>query len=363
MGLGTQVGRRSLLVMSLVLLSSGTGLNAQPAPVLPDLKEEQDWQAVCKAALTQPLPAAAAALADAPAHSSAAPSGCDETDAYYGFAKPPDYRSALRCAYLHRVAPSGSFIEGSSTLTMLYANGFGVARDYDLAIRFACEAAGNSASEESALRIGQLEALRDGRLPRDRPFDLCDDATSGAMGSYCEDIHQRIADVDRGNRLRKLLARLPERAQAQLPELQAAETAFEKARGQGEDTGGGGSGAGGFRLLDQGQLREQFLINLQRFAAGELPSATAADRARAEQQLKTAAHLAQNFTPDPDAFARASVAPTPESLAATQQAWEALFAAWMRFVPVAYPQLSLDTAATELLRLRLHQLKRVLPPH
>ena len=141
-----------------------------------------------------------------------------------------------------------------------------------------------------------------------------------------------------------------------LPKLQAAETAFEQARGRGEYTGGGGSGASGFVALDQGNLREQFLINLRRFASGDLPHATPADRAQAQQRVSAAAAAAQAFKPDPNG---GSMEPTPQSLAATQQVWEALLAAWMRFVPLAYPQLSLDAAATELLRLRIHQLQKV----
>jgi hypothetical protein len=50
---------------------------------------------------------------------------------------------------------------------------------------------------------------------------------------------------------------------------------------------------------------------------------------------------------------------TPAGLKATEDAWQVLFREWMQFVPVAYPQLSPDPAATELLRLRIHQLKKV----
>ncbi|WP_124847370.1 sel1 repeat family protein [Acidipila sp. EB88] len=330
------------------------GQPLQQAGSGPVLTEEPQYQSICKAAVQPSLPPEAAVLAAA---SRSEPPACDEATDYYGFGKAPDYPAALRCAYRHRAQPTNAFVEGPLTLGMLYANGYGVKQDYALAVRFACEAAGNSASAETELRVSRLEALRDGRLLPTKPFDLCDDATSGAMGSYCEGIAQRLADVGRTQRLQALRAQLPPQAQAMLPGLLAAERDFEHARGKGEYAGGGGTGSAGFQLLDQGQLREQFLINLTRFAAGDLPHATPADRLRAEQQLKAAAASAQARYATPQPYATA-LDPTPKSLAATQQAWQALYQAWLRFVPVAYPHLPIDRAATELLHLRIHQLTK-----
>ena len=357
--------RRYRLLVAITLVSCASSrLRAQSPgpPAAPVLTEEPNWQAICKTAIARPLPPAAESLAQTA--SKAARKPCDETRAYYGFEKAPDYPDAVRCAYLHRAHPGwaqGEFVFGPATLSMLYANGYGVPRNYDLAIRFECEAAGDSASEESSLSIGRLEAMRDAKLPHDQPFDLCEDATSGARGSYCEALSQQKADVGRARRLKELRSHLPQAAQALLPEVQAAETSFEQARAKGEDTGGGGSGSAGFIELDQGQLREQFLINLRRFAAADLPQATANDLSEAKRQMQAAFAAAEDKAQPPGMPNGNLGAPTPDkaSLARTQQAWEALFAAWMRFVPVAYPQLSPDAAATELLRLRIHQLKHL----
>jgi hypothetical protein len=103
-------------------------------------------------------------------------------------------------------------------------------------------------------------------------------------------------------------------------------------------------------------LREQFVINLERFGKGNLPKTTAADRERVEWEL-SAAYEAVKAMPAPDP--NEVHAPTPEGFAATEAAWQALFQEWMQFVPLAYPKLSRDAAATELLWLRIHQLKRV----
>lgn len=66
---------------------------------------------------------------------------------------------------------------------MIYANGDGVARDYDLSIRFACENT-CAADVEMAYRMGHLERLKaDG--PGAKRFDLCDDAPSGLITGAC----------------------------------------------------------------------------------------------------------------------------------------------------------------------------------
>jgi hypothetical protein len=285
---------------------------------------------------------------------------CDEQALYYGFGKTPDHAAALRCAYRHRAHPGPAtddgFLNGAGTLAMLYANGNGVPRSYALAIRFACEL-NDRGGQNTEQRIGRLEALRDDKPTANRTFDLCDEQMSGAMGAYCSGLDERKADVGRVRRVAAIAEQLPERARAMLPQLQAAEAAFERARVRGENTGGGGSGAAGFALVDQNLLREQFVINLERFGKDNLPRAAAADRERAQQQLD-AAYGAVRALRVSDGDAGAALT-TQDGYAATEAAWQALFAEWMRFVPVAFPELSRDAAATELLRLRIHQLKSV----
>lgn len=320
--------------------------------------EEPNWQAVCARVLAAPLPPAAAALARSASGKPAPSLGqCDEQVLYYGFGKHPDYQAALQCAYWHRAypdAPTNSSLEGSGTLTMLYANGDGVSRDYALAIRFACEVGGNGGSNEPE-RIGRLEALRDGKLPPGTRFDLCDEQMSGAMGAYCSDLAVRQADVGRARRIAAIKARLSPPAQAMLPALQAAEDTFEQARIKGEYPGGGGSGSAGFALDDRNKLREQFVINLEHFAVGKVPKASPAIRERAQRELDAAYAAALAVPRDPNApFGD----PTTAGLKATEAAWQELFERWMRFVPVAFPHLPQDAVATELLRLRIHQVRK-----
>src|SRR3569623_860804 len=68
--------------------------------------------------------------------------GCNEQDLYYGFHGKPAYPAALQCGWYERAHPrptEANMFYGPGVLTMLYANGQGVARNYDTAIHFACE--------------------------------------------------------------------------------------------------------------------------------------------------------------------------------------------------------------------------------
>jgi hypothetical protein len=358
--------RPALYLIGLAILATQAALS-QAAPVTSgppasnaasEFFEEPDWQTVCSRVLATPLPPGAAALARSASDKPALAAGqCDEQAVYYGFGESPNYQAALQCAYRHRAhpdVPSNGSLEGAGTLAMLYANGDGVPRDYALAIRFSCEVGGAGGSNAPE-RIGRLEALRDGKLPSGTPFDLCDEQMSGAMGAYCSDLSEKQADVGRARRIAAIKAHLSLQVQAMLPALQLDEKAFEQARMKGEYPGGGGSGSVGFALDDQNKLREQFVINLERFSTGKLPKTSPASRHLAQRELDAAYAAALAVPRDPKApFGN----PTVKGLKASQAAWEKLFEQWMLFVPVAFPDLSQDAVATELLRLRIHQVKK-----
>jgi hypothetical protein len=160
---------------------------------------------------------------------------------------------------------------GPGVLTMLYANGLGVSRDYGLAIRFACENHW-AADAEMAYRIGHLEHLRDAEL-RDAKFDLCDDITSGLSDGFCTSVHTRTADAVRSRKINEIVDHLPLLAKSVFADVRVAETAFEDARVSGEVDLSGTSRAA-FQLVEEAKLRDQFVINLQRCGSGDIPAAS-----------------------------------------------------------------------------------------
>ncbi len=167
------------------MVLSGYGLSAQTR--YPD---EANWQKVCDQAAQAPVKAPAFTMSESELKA------CDSFALYYGYEDTPNPKAALECAFYHRDA---------SVLSMLYANGMGVERDYNRAITFACEEKDTAAEMEMQGRIGHLEYLRDhpGKAAK---FDFCDDATSGMMEGTCANINEQLAAGRRERRIKELSA-------------------------------------------------------------------------------------------------------------------------------------------------------------
>jgi uncharacterized protein YecT (DUF1311 family) len=314
---------------------------------------EKNWETVCRQATSAPLnvpklkgPLSAAQLP-----------GCDAEGLYYGFKGPADDAAALQCGWWQRAHPQrtrGDMFYGVGVLAMLYANGRGVVKNYDLALRFSCEQTW-AAPAEMEYRIGHLEALRDGKADTEKPFDLCDDGTSGLSMGACESVTQNLADKKRMSAVDELAKRLPPSAKEAFAKLQTEETAFEHARawGGGEmDTSGTARGA--FSLREEGVLKDQFVINLQRFARGGVSAATAADVTKLDAEMNDVYRGLQ----DSAAYKNASGgAVTALGIQKAQRAWLPLRDAWIAFAAKAYPGLARERVEAQLIRLRLHQLR------
>ncbi len=92
---------------------------------------------------------------------------CNATDLYYGIHQPADYIRARQCAFANK---------DYGILTTIYANGKGVSRNWDLAIKFACQA--GFAPDEIEGRVQHLLDMRS-NTTSNLEFDFCDDITSG----------------------------------------------------------------------------------------------------------------------------------------------------------------------------------------
>jgi len=323
------------------------------AQTAPDYKADSGWEQICKVEEAKPL---ATPEFFGPLSASALPT-CDEQELYYGFRAKPDYAAALQCGWYQRAHPDDSNANmsyGPGVLAMLYANGKGVKQDYDAALRFSCEEQWVSEMGQR-YRTGHLEWLRDHHVANPK-FDLCDDDGSGLSQGFCAGIEANFSDAAREKKLNALRRTLPSAAQQAMPVLRKAEDAFEDARVRNEvDLSGTARAASEFE--EQSILRDQFLINLQRFRAGDLPSASAEDLAVLDKKLNVAYQVLQTMTPDDSIVGTV----TPQGIQHAQRAWLKLLAAWLDFSRVAYPNLPQTSVHAQLIRLRLHQLRSLAP--
>jgi uncharacterized protein YecT (DUF1311 family) len=226
--------------------------------------QDEDWYKQCmRVEQLQPAPATAKA-----------PAGCKATDLYYrkrsqAQTSPAEWEQVRACAIA---------TNDNAVLMMLYANGYGVAQESGRAIHHACML-DFVAKREMELRIAHLAA---GPQPG-KPFDLCDDITSGAMGGFCSELRENQDRRVREARLDRAAGALPAPARAALAKLRKAAERYAEAGAN--ETDGRGTAAADFAIRLEARLREEFMQAALDAIDGKLPPESAADYAALDRQL------------------------------------------------------------------------------
>lgn len=166
----------------------------------------------------------------------------------------------------------------NNVLMMLYANGFGVQRDTDRAIHYACSLE-FIAKSEMEHRIEHLAAGLRGEVP----FDQCDDITSGYMGSICAAIREGQDNRVRRARLDRIAGALSAASRGAFAKLRAAAERYAtEAMGEVDMQG---TAAPELAMEHSGRLREQFMQAALDTASAKLPPASAAEYAQRDGEL------------------------------------------------------------------------------
>jgi len=112
-----------------------------------------------------------------------------------------------------------------------------------------------------------------------------------------------------------------------------------------------------FALEEQKRLRDQFLINLQRFGRGDVPRASEKDVAALDRTLNSVYQDIEHAPADSWQYGTVK----PEGIRETERTWVALADAWADFAKQAYPGLDPSAVRAQIIRLRLHQLRSLAP--
>ena len=192
----------------------------------------------------------------------AAPADCEAGELYYrkrsqAVTAQAEWDQVRACAIAH---------DDDNVLMMLYANGFGVPRDTDIAIHHACIVE-FAAKAEMTHRIAHLAA----GVPANVVFDQCDDITSGRMGAVCAGIRESQDRRVRGARLERMAATLPAPARAAFVRLRDAAGRY--AAAAGAETDMRGTAAPAFAIRREEKMREEFMQAALDAAGGRLPAA------------------------------------------------------------------------------------------
>lgn len=302
---------------------------------------DEAWYRQCMRVEKQRIPQAPALAASA---------GCDAGDLYYSkrsqaLVSQEEWDGVRACAVAH---------EDHTVLMMLYANGFGVPRNADVAIHHACQLP-FAAKAEMEARVAHLA-----RGPEaGTVFDQCDDITSGRMGTLCADLRASRDGRVRSARLERLADSLPAPARAAFQRLQAAAERYAVAAGAETDMQG--TAAPAFVIQRQGKLREQFMQAALDAIDGKLPPASAQDAAARDRELNAAyQQLMAAPSPQadwPDRLGDSTV--ERKDVRAAERAWVAYRDAFTAFVTQVRRGPAPDTVKALLTSQRIVNLKEI----
>lgn len=283
-----------------------------------------------------------------PAAEPGGPAGCSAVKLYYGIGMPVDHALARQCA----LAASGDdqpFREDRGVLMMVYANGQGVARDFELARKAACEAGG--APAEITGRLEHLAEMEAGRSKG--PIDVCDDATSGYMGGWCASVANQLREQKRGAGFASLTAPWSAREKQAFASLESRADAFFDLRSV-EEVDLSGTARAAFTIEEEARQREDFRLAVAAFEKGALPQGGDAEFARLDARLN-AVYRQLKALPAPQ-FGTIRF----EGIQRTQRAWLAYRDAWVAFGKVRYPQVAPNAWRAWFTRKRIAMLEGLL---
>jgi uncharacterized protein YecT (DUF1311 family) len=305
----------------LFALSSATIFGQPPDELPPACKK---YRTVPIPSGDQPTPQQAKALAD-----------CSSKDFYYGFDHPSDPMKARLCAYAEIARGDNDLLSGTAILTMVYANGRGAIRNFDLALRFACEA--TAFPGESARRIPHLEQLK-AQNSKGSDFDFCDDIADSMHASFCSEKDYKIAAAKRRKQLDAITAKWSTADKQAFVKLQQAAMAFFEAR-QKDEVDQSGTSRYTSAFSEQSELEDGFVTALSGFEGGKLPNLTSAAFAKADAALNAAYAKALKLAARP---ARQGTI-TVEGIRGTERLWLHYLVAWVAFARQKYPQVTADS--------------------
>ncbi len=287
-------------------------------------------------------PAQAAALKD-----------CDAEALYYGQGTARDIVKARQCAILSAQGANDddNFFSGKAILMQIYANGLGVPKNLTLATQLACSI--ESAPAENDGRVMHLQSLM--TKPESKPFDLCDDITSGYAGGQCTARDSIATAASRDKAIAAVAARFPATSKPAFADLRKAMDAFAKAHGEGEiDLSGTLRGA--FVIEAEDREADQFLQDLTRLADNKWPKGDHAGAAAQDTRLNSDYKSAMSAC----TAAKTNMSTVKaDDVRAAQRVWLTYRDAWVHFAATAAPSVPADAVTERITRLRALQLEKL----
>jgi len=266
-------------------------------------------------------------------------------DLYFGFGRAADFVKARKCAYAELDRTEKMPLGGTAMLMMVYANGKGAQRNFDLALKLAC-AIPADAPGDAAGRVHQLDRLKKMNWAGDN-FSLCDHSSGRALYQACAILSERFDKIERDRKFNELISKWTPRQQKAFHSFMPQADEFFKVQANN-----GINLEGTFEVQEEALLKSNLLSSLQKFEQGELPKYTAQESRSAEAEERATYQRTQTGSTERWGTV------TRESLKLSEEAWQRYSKAWIAFARERYPNVSAQDWKTWLDQERLVTLSR-----
>jgi hypothetical protein len=271
---------------------------------------------------------------------------CASVDAYYGFGQPADPVKARKCAYAEMDRGVKGALSGKAILTMVYANGKGVARNYDVALKLSCTI--GDAPGDAAGRIHQIDRMKKNNVSGYN-FSICDHSSGRDLYEQCAILQERFDKIERDQQLEKLTSAWSTRDKKAFHALWSEAQIFFKVQASNAV-----NLEGTFEVQEESAQITRMVSMLEQFERGELPSHSADELQRA-QAAETAA-----YTRTQSGSVSRWGTVTRESVKKSEDEWLRYHDAWISFGKQKYPRVTEQSWRTWLNQERAASLNRLL---
>jgi uncharacterized protein YecT (DUF1311 family) len=273
---------------------------------------------------------------------------CSSRNLYYGIPK-KDYVAARKCAFIeYNQEPRDS---SYAILMMIYANGYGVKKDYNIALKMACNMW--SAPAELGARVTRIIDKRDhpltdierkkcleepSEIEKDcrQEIDLCDDITSGMMSGVCSSIKADIDELENSKKMENLTAKWSEEHKKEFEKLNKIALEYFKTHADNENDSTG-TLRGAFYIEEKAEMLKNFRKSVADFENGKFPSYSANDLTKFDKELNSAYKKVQKINFEKE-YPISGI--DLKGIKETELSWIKYRDSWVEFAKLHYPEAS-----------------------
>lgn len=282
----------------------------------------------------------------------------DPTSLYYNTYFDAKHNPQFNSSDWHKVRACAFVKNDGQVLMMLYANGFGINQNLNLAVKYACE-------DETPLEIpGRVEHLTKVKehSPNERDigdFDVCDDATAGPSLGRCSAIEEQQNEMARNLRLAGISSKWKSAQITALGMLKVSLDSFAFAHANLENDAGGSFRAASVNsAITAG--RDSFLEDIEQFEQGSLPKFTKADFDALDKELNQIYQQLMHTTADGNnSQFVGNTGISKNDIKKTQKSWLKYRDAWVVLGRIRYQSVPPHSWEAHLTQRRIKQLKEL----